>query len=115
MHPTLAQLPFAFLNLWGTILVGVGAVAVPIIIHLLNRRRHQIVVWAAMRFLLNAQKQNTRRMRLEQLILLALRIVILVLLVIGMASVMPWAESAWAFVWPDGAGFLQARSGRTHR
>src|SRR5258708_4391457 len=27
MHPALAQLPFAFLNLWGTLIVGVGAMA----------------------------------------------------------------------------------------
>src|SRR5262245_56357808 len=115
MHPALAQLPFAFLNLWGTILVGVGAVSVPIIIHLLNRRRYQVVVWAAMRFLLNAQKKNVRRMRLEQLILLLLRIAVLVLLVIAMASIMPWAENVWAFLLPESAGFLKTTAGRTHR
>src|SRR5262249_54266266 len=102
MHPALAQLPFAFLNLWGTILVGVGPVPVPISILLLNRRRFRVVVWAAMRFLLNAEKQNTRRMRLEQLLLLLTRCAIVLLVVLAMASITPWAEAIWANLWPDG-------------
>jgi uncharacterized membrane protein len=109
-------LPFAFFGFWATTLaVGLAAAAVPIIIHLLNRRRYQVVVWAAMRFLLNAQKKNVRRMRLEQLILLLLRVAILVLLVVAMASVMPWAENVWAFLLPESAGFLKNTAGRTHR
>src|SRR5262245_16171915 len=115
MHPALAQLPFAFLNLWGTILVGVGAVSVPIIIHLLNRRRFRVVVWAAMRFLLNAQKQNTRRMRLEQLILLLTRCAVVLLVVLAMASITPWAEAFWASLWPEGARGLAHRSSRIHK
>src|SRR5438067_7031553 len=105
-----------FFGLWETTLAVAGvAASVPIIIHLLNRRRFRIIPWAAMRFLLAAQKQNTRRMRLEQLILLALR-VLLVLLVIGaMASVTPWAEAVWNYVWPDGAGFARIHAGRTHK
>ena len=43
-----------------------GAASIPIIIHLLNRRRYRIVEWAAMRFLLAAKRQNVRRLRLEQ-------------------------------------------------
>lgn len=108
-------LPFAFFGLWETTLaVGAGAASIPIIIHLLNRRRHRVVIWAAMKFLLKAQKQNTRRMRLEQLLLLLLRITVVVLIVIAMASVMPWAESLWANVFPD-AGFIKTRPGRTHK
>jgi tetratricopeptide (TPR) repeat protein len=51
------------------LLVAAGAAAVPIIIHLLNRKRFRVVPWAAMRFLLAAQKRNIRRMRIEQLLL----------------------------------------------
>ena len=40
--------------------------AVPIIIHLLNRRRFQTVRWAAQSFLLAALKRNRRRLRMEQ-------------------------------------------------
>jgi hypothetical protein len=74
---------FAFFGTWAlTLGVAAGAASIPIIIHLLNRRRFRIVIWAAMKFLLAAQKQNTRRMRLEQLLLLAVR-VLLVLLIVG--------------------------------
>ena len=106
---------FAFFGLWETtLLAGAGAVSLPVIIHLLNRRRYKIVSWAAMRFLLAAQKQNTRRMRLEQLILLLVRMALIALIVFAMASVMPWAENLWAFVWPEGSGVQAARGGRTH-
>jgi hypothetical protein len=106
---------FAFFSLWTTTLAaGAAAVSVPIIIHLLNRRRFKIVVWAAMRFLLAAQRQNTRRMRLEQLILLLTRCAIVALVVFAMASVMPWAESAWAYLWPEGGGPAAPRGNRIH-
>jgi hypothetical protein len=106
---------FAFFGIWETtLLAGAGAVSVPIIIHLLNRRRYRIVTWAAMRFLLAAQKQNTRRMRLEQLILLLVRCALVALIVFAMASVMPWAESGWAVVFPDGFGKVAGRGHRAH-
>jgi hypothetical protein len=49
-------LPLAFVEAPLTALaVAGGAVSIPIIIHLLNRRRFKVVTWAAMRFLLAAQ------------------------------------------------------------
>jgi len=95
--------------------VAGGAVSIPIIIHLLNRRRFKIVTWAAMRFLLAAQKKNSRRMRLEQILLLALRCLIILLLVLAMASITPWAEAMWRWFAPDGANALAAGSQRTHK
>ena len=44
-----------------TAAIAGGALSIPIIIHLLNRRRFKIVTWAAMRFLLAAQKKSSRR------------------------------------------------------
>src|SRR3954452_16503983 len=82
--------------------VAGGAVSIPVIIHLLNRRRFRIVEWAAMRFLLTAQKKNARRMRLEQLLLLAARCLIVLLTVFATASVTPWAEAAWRWCNPAG-------------
>ena len=66
-------------------LAGLAAVSVPIIIHLLNRRKFHKVVWAAMRFLQNAVEQNQRRMRVEDMILLALRCLLLALLALALA------------------------------
>src|SRR5262249_11938069 len=67
-----------------------------------------------MRFLLAAQKQNTRRIRLEQIILLLVRTAIVLLIVFAMASVMPWMENLWAAVWPEGGGKNVNRVSRTH-
>src|SRR5262249_24429904 len=93
-----------------------GAVAVPIIIHLLNRRRYRVVIWAAMRFLLNAEKKNAKKMRIEQLLLLAVRTAFVLFLVLAMASVMPCSEKVWHALFPDSmarAATLGAQ--RTHR
>src|SRR3954452_24594868 len=92
-----------------------GAASVPVIIHLLNRRRYRVVEWAAMRFLLAARRQNVRRLRIEQLLLLAVRTLLLVLLVAAMASIMPWAEAVWQRVLPGGAVGGPAVTGRTHK
>ncbi len=95
--------------------VAGGAVSVPIIIHLLNRRRFRIVQWAAMRFLLAAQRKNARRMRLEQLILLVVRCLVLALTVLAMIAVTGWAESFWRWVNPGGGKGILAGGTRTHK
>jgi hypothetical protein len=115
MHATLAQLPLAFLPLWGTVVAAAVAVAVPIVIHLLNRRRFKVVVWAAMRFLLNAQKQNTRKMRLEQFILLLVRCTALLLVVLAMASITPWAQAFWDELFGAGGGPGNRRAARIYK
>ena len=56
-----------------TIIAGSALVLTPIIIHLINRIRFRRVKWAAMEFLLKAQKRMRRRKILEQLLLLFLR------------------------------------------
>ena len=63
------------------LLFGTLAVAAPIIIHLLARRRFRVVQWAAMRFLLEAEHRNRKRIRLEQLLLLLLRCLAVLLIV----------------------------------
>lgn len=73
----------SFLN--PILLAGLAAIAVPIIIHLLNRRKFQKVVWAAMRFLQASVEQNQRRMRIEDMILLALRCLLVILLALALA------------------------------
>src|SRR5262245_46309016 len=73
----------SFLN--PIMLFGIAAVSVPIIIHLLNRRRFQKIVWGAMRFLKLSVEQNQRRMRIEDMILLALRCLLLLMLALALA------------------------------
>src|SRR5438093_2342045 len=94
---------FFFTTPGAALLAAAGAAAIPIIIHLLHRNRYRIVHWAAMRFLLSAQRKNTKRMRLEQWILLAVRTGMVLLMVLAMAGVMPWAEGLWSRVFSDRA------------
>src|SRR5687768_15181891 len=74
---------------WPFFWAGLAAVSIPIIIHLLYRRRFKTVTWAAMDFLLRAMKKNRRRLRFEQWVLLATRCLVVFLL--GMARARPLA------------------------
>src|SRR5437016_14074698 len=70
-----------FLNPWAMV-VGGAMVSAPILIHLINRMRFKRVRWAAMEFLLRSQKRNRRRLIIEQLILLAMRCMLVLLAVL---------------------------------
>lgn len=59
---------------------GAAAISIPVIIHLLNRRRFKEIDWAAMEFLLEAEQKNRRRVQLEHLLLLLLRCLTMLLL-----------------------------------
>ncbi|MCC7291412.1 MAG: BatA domain-containing protein [Phycisphaerales bacterium] len=64
---------------------GAACAAIPIIIHLLARRRFRKIRWAAIEFLLEAQRRNQKRVRLEEWILLALRCLAMVLIALLVA------------------------------
>lgn len=66
--------------LWGL------AAVIPILIHLWSKRRYRETTWAAMEFLLRAMKKNSRRIRIEQLLLLAMRVAVLLLLAVALAE-----------------------------
>src|SRR5487761_1736273 len=67
-----------FLHPW-YMAAGAAMVSSPIIIHLINRMRFKRIRWAAMEFLLKSQKRNRRRLIIEQMILLALRCLLVLL------------------------------------
>ncbi|MCH7225768.1 BatA domain-containing protein [Haloferula sp. A504] len=54
--------------LWGLL-----AASIPVIIHLLNRRRHKTVKWAAMQFLLKATRESRGKKRLRHILILICR------------------------------------------
>ena len=85
----------------GLAAAGLAAVAIPILIHLLFRRRRRPIEWGAMRFLLEAFRRQRRRLRLEQWLLLAVRCLVVALLALALAR--PILE---------GAGALGGGSGR---
>lgn len=62
------------------LLIGAALCVVPLLIHLLNRQRHKPMAWAAMRFVLAAHRRTRRRARLENLLLLLLRMAAVALL-----------------------------------
>ena len=74
-------MPFA--HAW--LALGALGGAIPVIIHLLNRRRFKILRWAAMEFLLASLKKNYKRVRIENLLLLLLRVLMIVLLALALA------------------------------
>src|SRR5919201_1193054 len=86
-----------FLNPY-TMIVGAALVSSPIIIHLINRLRYRRVKWAAMEFLLKSQKRNRRRLIIEQLILLLLRISLVLLVGLLLAR---FLSDALAFTRPQ--------------
>lgn len=55
------------------LLWGLLAAAIPIIIHLINRRRHKTVRWAAMQFLLKAARESRGKKRIRHILILACR------------------------------------------
>ena len=68
------------------LIYGLAAASVPVIIHLLNRRKFREVRWAATRFLLAAVQKNSRKIKVEQWLLLAVRTMVIILAVTAMAK-----------------------------
>ncbi len=60
-------------------LAGLLGIAVPVLIHLLNRRRYDVVEWGAMQFL-KLGERTRQRIKLSDLLLLLLRMGLIVLL-----------------------------------
>jgi hypothetical protein len=50
-----------------------AAASVPVLIHLINRRRHKTVRWAAMQFLLKAARQSRGKKKLRHIVILTCR------------------------------------------
>lgn len=76
-------------------IAGLLGVAIPILIFLLWRQRRHPIEWGAMRFLLEAYRKHRRRLRIEQLILLAVRC--LIIAVLGFALARPILQAAGVF------------------
>lgn len=51
----------------------VAAASVPVIIHLINRRRHKTIQWAAMQFLLKATREARGKKKLRHILILTCR------------------------------------------
>ncbi len=76
-------MPFYFLQ--PVFLYGLVAASIPLLIHLLNRRRIKRIRFPAVRFILISQRRITRSYRLRHWLILALRTVAIALLVFLLA------------------------------
>jgi hypothetical protein len=79
-----------FENPW--LLAGMLAAAIPVIIHLINRHRAKVRPFAAVEFLLLSDKRLARRLRVRQLLVLALRVLLMIAIPFALAK--PYFESA---------------------
>jgi hypothetical protein len=98
MHAT-PLLAFGFESL--PMLGWLAAAAAPWLIHLLSRRKYRETAWAAMDFLLAAVKRRTRRIRIEQWLLLLARTLVIAALVTAAAG--PYLEHAAPLFRPNGS------------
>ena len=60
--------------------------AIPVIIHLLHRRRREVVPWGAMRFLIQARPRQRQIWRIQDLLLMLLRLLAFVLIILAFAQ-----------------------------
>jgi hypothetical protein len=113
--------------LYPAFLAGLAAACLPILIHLLNRRRLERIRFPAVRFILLSQKRISRSYRLRHWLLLALRTFAVVLLVLllanpiwqtgaglfaggGPVSLVVLLDNSLSMTWSgDGSGFKQAK------
>lgn len=69
---------------------GVLLAGIPILIHLLRRQRCETLNWGAMQFVQRAARRRSRRTRLEALLLLAVRTLIILFMALALAR--PYVE-----------------------
>src|SRR5437588_138609 len=78
-----------FPNFWSrsmlSLLGGLGAIAIPVIVHLLHRQKTTPIRWGAMQFLIESPLQQKRRRNIEHWLLLLARMAVLALLVFALA------------------------------
>ena len=80
-------------------LFGTLALAVPILIHLVRRDKSNRVQFSSLMFLLRIPRKTVRQHRLRNLLLMALRLLLLALLVAAFAR--PYLEESVAAIIPD--------------
>src|SRR5438094_7419268 len=74
---------FGLLNI--LMLAGLAGLAIPPLIHLLHRRRFDVVDWGAMQFL-QISETTRRRLLIEELLLMLLRMAAIGVLVLALAA-----------------------------
>lgn len=87
----------AFLN--PLLLFALAAAALPLLIHLFHLRRPRVVTFSSLRFVRALEKEEMRRLRIRQWLLLLLRMLVIACLVLAFAR--PVLPSEWAGVFGE--------------
>src|SRR3954447_3370994 len=77
------------------LLAALPLVAPPIIIHLINQRRYQTVKWAAMMFLLAANRMSRGYARIRQWLIMAFRMLAIATLFVAVARPLAGGWRGW--------------------
>lgn len=72
--------------------IGLAGLALPVLAHLLSKKRYDVVEWGAMQFL-ELGRNARRRIKLEQLLLMLLRMGLIALVALALAR--PWAQGGF--------------------
>ncbi len=88
---TTSKLPVNFLGL--SFLFALPLIALPVIIHLYRGRQRDVISWGAMQFLEQATTKGRSVQRLEELLLLLLRVAAVLALILALAQ--PMLRSTW--------------------
>lgn len=67
------------------VLLGLAAAGIPLLLHLLNLRKLRTIEFSSLRFLLELQQTRVRKLKLQQILLLILRTLIVVFAVLAFA------------------------------
>jgi Aerotolerance regulator N-terminal len=74
----------SFLHPW--VLAGLLAAGVPILLHLIQRRQPPVVVFPAVRYLVDTTREHQKRLKLRNWLLLIIRTLLIILLVLAAAG-----------------------------
>src|SRR5262245_17100714 len=74
---------FVFAN--PALLWGLGAAAIPVLIHLLQRRRARKLLFPAIEFVLRSRERTVRQLRLRQILLLLARTALVAAIALAIA------------------------------
>lgn len=85
-----SDMSISFMNMM--MLAGLGVLVLPVLAHLLSKRRYEVVEWGAMQFL-ELGRKTKRQIRLQDLFLLLLRMLLLAGLVGAMAR--PYGQGSF--------------------
>jgi len=78
-----------------SLLWGLFALSIPVIIHLLNRRRHRTIQWAAMEFLLKATRESRGKKKLKYIIILSSRALAIAALIFAISRPLVGGFLGW--------------------